>query len=225
MRCKTAGGGTFEQRFLQGGQIFREVDIRAGIEHRTGEFVIEQAGKCVAKSVFGPQAEAAEKSPAGSPKPDQIIAAVGTRAQHSVSGTKFQQRKPHHGGSKRRRIRADNHNMRMPAQKLRERALHPLAKVAALLGSALKARGDEVQWQAAARGKNIVRCHALEFRGVAQRVRNQCTVEVCRSAGPKRGNQSCFGFSRNNCSGKYGHNRGVPWRPMPVWAGFPFWGR
>ena len=115
MRCKTAGGGTFEQRFLQGSQIFREVNVRARFKNGAGEIVIEKAGKCVAESVFGSQAEAAEKSPAGSPKPDQIITAVGARPKHRVSGTKFQQRKPHHSGSKRRRIRADNHNMRMPA--------------------------------------------------------------------------------------------------------------
>ncbi len=167
--------------------------------------MIEKAGKCVAESVFGSQAEAAEKSPAGSPKPDQIIAAVGARPKHRVRGAKFLQRKPQHCGNKRRRIRADNHNLRMPAQKLRERALHPLAKVTSLLGSALKAGGDQVQRQAATRGKNIVRCHSLEFGGLAQRVSNQRAVEVRRSAGPKRGNQSCFGFSRNNCSGKYSY--------------------
>ncbi len=187
--------------------------------------MIEKAGKCVAESKFGSQAQAAEKSPAGSPEPDQVITAVGARAQHRVSGAQFLQRQPQHGGSKRRRVRTDNHHLRMPAQKLRECALEPLAKVTPLLALATEAGGNQVQWQAAACGKKIARCLALQFRNLAQRVRNQRAVKIRRSAGSKRGNQSCLGFSRNNCAGKNAHSRSVARRPRLVWVGFPFWER
>lgn len=226
MRREAAGGGILNQVLLQGSQVLWKVNVRAGFKHRTGKAVTKQAGKRIAKSEFRPQAQAAEKAGAGAPQADEVIAAVGTRAQDRVHHSQFSKRQPQHSRGKQGRVGPDHNHPRVLPEQLRKGVLEPLRQVAALLPPAFESGRDDFPGQRSACCQHVAGGISLELCHLSQRIGNQRPVELGCPVRPQRGNQPRFGFSPDDRTGKNRNrcSRAGCARPAGRWPLFGSWG-
>lgn len=167
----------------------------------------DEARDRVAKSKFRSEAQTIEKAGDGAPQSDEVIAAVGARAEHCVRGAQLFEREPQHCGGKSWRVRADNHRSRMPAKKFMERLAEALPQATAPLPAALESARNHPLWQVAPSRKKITRCPALKPCNFGEHIGNQRAVKPGCSARAERGNQPGLGLSGGNRTGKDGHGR------------------
>jgi hypothetical protein len=206
-RGQPAGRGEKEESLSEDEQIGRAIDVGKRGKNRGDQAVSAETRQNVAEGKATAPTHATEESSRQAPQTDQVEPAIGTGPQDGIAGAQFAESLAQRAGLQQRRVRSDHHCRRVQGQQLPERAVQTRPKVSSPLARRFPSSCQAAHAQGSAGAEEPARGDFGECLDLANRVGEECRLEIRGALPTEDRHQARLGPSRLGSPGKDADSR------------------